>query len=52
LHRRLAELIGRDSFNSELGGAEDAPVPVTRKPGPKGLRGGAAVPLPGEDLPM
>jgi hypothetical protein len=47
-----------EQIERELSGDEpgDAPVPARRRPGPKGLSGGAAVPFPefsdGSDVPM
>jgi hypothetical protein len=44
-----------EQIERELGGEEPggAPVPARRKPGPKGLTGGAAVPFSeGSDVPM
>jgi hypothetical protein len=44
-----------EQIERELGGPESdesAGVPARRKPGPKGLTGGAALPLPDSDLKM
>jgi hypothetical protein len=39
-----------DEIEREMEGPDDAPVPSKRKPGPKGLSGGTAVPLPDRNL--
>ena len=41
-----------ESIERELGGEGDVPVPARRKPGPKGLSGGAALQLPDPDIQM
>jgi hypothetical protein len=41
-----------ERIERELGGPGTTPVPARRKPGPKGLTGGVALPLPVSDLTM
>jgi hypothetical protein len=41
-----------ETIERELGCEGDVPVPARRKPGPKGLSGGAALQLPDPDVQM
>jgi len=52
-HQSIREKLNSIRFDRPQDGedaAEDAGVPATRKPGPKGLSGGAALSLPDSDL--
>jgi hypothetical protein len=49
-----ADLDSLERIEHELSGEDpdEAPVPAKRKPGPKGLSGGASVRIPESKLPM
>jgi hypothetical protein len=51
-HRLTDDPDSLERIERELEDPGDAPVPARPKPGPKGLSGGAAAPLPESDLTM